>query len=132
MARRVAALAKAAKEHPADGSDVGLFIPLPEELAKQFPSLGSEDTSPPHATFMFVGAVPAERRAEFLSLVGKVLGSFPATTAALTGLDYFDNPGSRVAYDKVRFDRDLSALRWRLREALQDAGFEVGDYHPLV
>jgi len=33
---------------------VGLFLPLPKALAREFPSLGDHDTSPPHATLAYL------------------------------------------------------------------------------
>ena len=51
-----------------NGDEVGLFFPLPKGLAVQFPSLGEEDKSPPHTTFLYVGSVPKERQSLFLNI----------------------------------------------------------------
>ena len=118
-----------------DRTGVGLFIPLPRELADLYPDLGDEDKSTPHVTFLYVGDVTADREAEFLKTVDEVFSGMEGPVEAhLLNLDYFSNPDKerRVAVTPVRFSRDLSDLRWRLREALTDAGFEVGDSFPLV
>jgi 2'-5' RNA ligase len=118
-----------------DGSDVGFFIPLPEVLAKQFPSLGSKDKSPPHTTFLFVGEVPKEKETLFLDVSSRVLSEMRhAVTGVLYGPDYFMNPGKnqKVALMRVRFDQALAELRWKLRDALMDAGFQIQDSFPLV
>ena len=114
---------------------VGLFIPLPDEMASRFPPLGEEDDSPPHVTFLYVGEIPVGRRTEFLKIVQATFTQFRGpVTATLIGMEYFVNPDKerRVAVDLVQMDKDLSALKWNLRQALLDANFEVVDSFPLI
>lgn len=114
---------------------VGLFLPLPAGLAEQFPSLGAEDDSPPHVTLLYVGEVPAERRAEFVETVTKALGREAGPIRAyLDGLDYFVHPHAnrRVYYNRVRFSKDVAEIRDRVWLALEDAGFEVKHSFPLA
>ena len=118
-----------------DRTGVGFFIPLSPELASQFPDLGEQDQSSPHTTFLYVGEVTAEREDEFLAVTSKVFESIRGpVTGYLTDLDYFTQPQKeqRVALMRVRFSHDLAGLRWRLRDALLEAGFAVDDYFPLV
>jgi len=118
-----------------DGTAVGLFVPLPPALAAKFPSLGDVDRSPAHFTFLYVGTVQREQEPEFLDIVRGVVGSVVGPVRAeLDGIDHFVHPdkGRRVAVTPVRFDKDLAALKWNLREALMDAGFRVDDKFPLV
>ena len=118
-----------------DGSSVGFFIPLSKELADKFPDLGENDRSVSHTTFMFVGTVPKDRQSEFLAVSAKVFEEIRGPVRGhLYGPDYFNQPDKdrRVAIMRVRFDHDLAGMRWKLRDALQDAGFEVDDYFPLV
>lgn len=118
-----------------DGTEVGFFIPLSPELADQFPPLGDTDKSPPHITFLYVGAVPKDKEDLFLTTCNKAFENIREPVRShLEGLDYFTNPDKerRVAIVRHRFDQDISDARWRLRSALQDAGFEVKDSFPLV
>jgi tRNA nucleotidyltransferase/poly(A) polymerase/2'-5' RNA ligase len=119
-----------------DGTGVGFFIPLDPSLASQFPDLAPEDNSPPHTTFLYVGDVAKDREDELIEVSSKVLQSWirGPVRGSLTEMTYFDNPEKdrRVAVMQVRFDHDLSGLRWRLRDALLEAGFQVDDSFPLV
>lgn len=113
---------------------VGLFIPLPKDLAEQFPSLAPTDNSPPHVTFLYIGSVPPEEDQLLLDTINKVFSAgLPTIKAKLAGLDYFVHPDKerRVAHCPVVFNRGMSELRSRLRSALEDAGIQVGDSFPV-
>lgn len=114
-----------------DSTGVGLFIPVPDLLAAQFPSLGAEDKSVPHVTFLYVGAVSKERTEEFISIVEEFFSGIPPVQAAFTGMDSFDNGDSRVVYSKVRFSGNLSQDHDRLKQRLLDMGFGVGHSFPI-
>ena len=114
-----------------NGAEAGVFIPLPEELAKQFPRL-SEDSSKPHVTFLYVGNTVGKEgvfekavRDFFAEERGPIL-------ARLSGVDYFTNQTSRVAYTRVHFSTDMGAMRDRLASKLEDLGFKVGNKFPLA
>ena len=118
-----------------DGTGVGLFIPLPDELSAQFPSLGSKDKSPPHATFLYVGNVPTDKETDFISVIAPLFAQFRGSVKGRLGdIDYFVHPEKeqRVAHLSVRFSVDMSSLRWNIRDALMAAGFDVQDSFPLV
>lgn len=36
------------------GEKVGLFIQVPENIARQFPTKEGEDSSPPHITLLYI------------------------------------------------------------------------------
>lgn len=114
-----------------DGTGVGLFFPLPKDLASQFPTK-EEDTSPPHVTFLYVGGVPKARQQEFLGVLERAfLDVDKEVSASLDGLDCFVNPPKgKVVFSRIRFSRDLSNLRDRVKASLEEAGFEVGDHFP--
>lgn len=114
-----------------DGTGVGLFIPVPDSLAVQFPPLGAEDKSVPHVTFLYVGVVPKERTEEFVSIVEEFFSGIAPVQAAFSGTDSFDNGESRVAYSKVRFSGNLSQDHDRLKQHLLDLGFGVGHSFPI-
>lgn len=114
---------------------VGLFIPVPEPLAGQFPSLGREDSSPPHVTLLYVGPVPARRKGDFEEVVTKALSRESGPVMASLGEpDFFVHPEKdrRVWYSGVRFSKDVAEIRDRLWLALEEAGFEVQDSFPLA
>jgi 2'-5' RNA ligase len=116
------------------GDSVGLFIPLPEDLAALYPKL-TEDTSPPHVTLLYVGEVPKDRELDFLAVLQDVLGKEPGPVQAWTnGVDKFVHPvrGRTVFYTPIRFSRDMGSVRDKLTSALTDAGFEVENSFPLA
>ena len=119
-----------------DRTGVGFFIPLSPGLGNQFPSLGDDDKSPPHTTFLYIGSVTEEQEALFLETTTRVLGEAikGPVRGSLDHLEHFTHPAKNrsVAVTTVRFDQDLSDLRWKLREALLDAGIQVDDSFPLV
>jgi len=109
---------------------VGFFIPLPSDLAKQFPSRAPEDLSSPHCTFLYVGSVPVEREEEFLRVTENLLGDLPPKVmATLGGVDYFHHHDKNrsVAFQKVLFDQDMGWHRLNLVNGLRQAGFDVSD-----
>lgn len=125
----------AASKTTGDGTSVGFFIPVPEELAEQFPSLGKEDTSPPHVTLLYVGAVPKAREAEFITVSTRALLKQPGPIIATIGdPDFFVHPDKnrRVWYSAVTFSKDVAELRDRLWLALEEAGFKVEHSYPLA
>lgn len=114
----------------------GIFIPLPDVLAKKFPSL-EEDPSPPHVTFLYIGDVPEDQQDRLQDILRHHIQSFHGpVTATLSGFDTFEHPDKvrTVAHCDVTFSKSLLQLRDRIREALTDAGIAVKDdfpiYHP--
>lgn len=126
--------AKATGTKCGDGESVGLFIPLPKNLAKKFPSLGQEDTSPSHVTFLYIGDFKGSAKQEELVRVLKDVCRrwWPVCKAVLGELQYFDHHDKdrRVPHVSVDFDKDLSSFRHRVKQELTDAGIEVGDRFP--
>lgn len=109
---------------------VGFFLPLPANLAKQFPSRAPEDLSPPHCTFLYVGSVPVEREEEFLQVSESLFGDLPPrVTATLGEVDYFHHHDKdrSVAFQQVLFDQDMEWQRLHLINGLRQAGFDVSD-----
>jgi tRNA nucleotidyltransferase/poly(A) polymerase/2'-5' RNA ligase len=128
-------LAKASGSKTGDGSSgVGLFIPLPKNLAKKFPSLGEDDDSPSHVTFLYIGDFPSrEKQKTLVDVLRKLLRRWwPNCTATLDGLEYFDHHDKdrRVPHVHVEFDRDMAGLRHRLKQELHEAGITVEDSFP--
>jgi len=132
LSEKVASRYLAAKERK-PWEEVGLFFPLPKHLAKQFPSLGENDTSPSHITFLYVGEIAPEEGDRFLEVLQNIHGKWwPEVTATLGKLAHFEHPDKdrRVAHVQVEFDKDLSGMKHRVRQELTDAGFVVQDSFP--
>lgn len=119
-----------------DGTGVGFFIPLDPSLAAKFPGLGAEDRSKPHVTFLQVGNVPKDQESKLVAVANTVFQGWVRgpVTGQLMDMEYFEQPAKnrRVAVMRLRFSHDMAGLRWRLRDVLQEAGFNVDDSFPLV
>lgn len=128
-------LARGKKAAPTgDGSSVGLFIPLPPELASQY-EVKEEDPSPPHVTLLFVGPVPTRRAKELVEIVERFVAHRPAPLAVLNGTDAFvQDDGTSVVWSRVHFSSDLKQVRDLIWKELDGAGFNVQhsfqSFHP--
>lgn len=117
-----------------DGSEhVGVFAPLPEHLASQFPNK-EEDKSRPHVTLYYIGPVPEKKMQEVLV---ETLRDFYAEepgpiTARLSGVDYFRSPSGCVAYSSVVLSRDMGQMKDRIKAKLLEKGLEFKDDYPLA
>tara|TARA_R110000824_G_scaffold287507_4_gene475583 strand:+ start:81 stop:854 length:774 start_codon:yes stop_codon:yes gene_type:complete len=127
-ARSHAAAVRTAGE-TGDGTSVGLFIPLPESLAKQYPTK-DKDTSPAHTTFLYVGNVTKDQEKLLVDALHVFFAGVGPVRAALGELDHFMNHDAKVVFSRIRFSRDLNPLRDTLREYLTDLGFEIADSFP--
>lgn len=119
-----------------DGSKVGLFLPLPPELASQRPLL-PEDDSPAHVTLLYVGDV-RRREAELLEIVREVAAEHPFACRGTLGQQrtLTSHASQLVVYQDVYWE-DGNPHRWqpspieRFREALvarlRQMGFGVAD-----
>ena len=111
-----------------DGTSVGLFIPLPPNLASQFPQERGRDKSPPHVTFLYLGAVPTDLEDRVAEICEGALSGTGVVQGTLNGLEYFINQhGEKIPHVEIAFDIDMSAVRRKLRRELMDAGVEVKD-----
>ena len=116
-----------------DGTGVGLFIPIPETLAHQFPSLEPYDDSPAHITFMYVGDIPADKQDHFLAVTKEAFAQIEGPVrAVLDGVDVFQHQDKRVAYSKVRFSQDLIQAHDHVRKHLEANGIHVAHSFPFL
>jgi 2'-5' RNA ligase len=126
--------AKATGKKTGDGEHVGLFIPLPKDLAKKFPPLGKNDPSPSHVTFLYVGDCKKKRDQKVLvdTLRDSCRRWWPEAKATLGELDYFDHEDKerRVPHVSVSFDKDLEGFKHRVRQELEEKGIKVEDSWP--
>jgi tRNA nucleotidyltransferase/poly(A) polymerase/2'-5' RNA ligase len=123
-------LSKRAKAH----TTTGVFLPLPERLARQFPSLGEHDNSKPHCTVLFVGEVPKSKHNALITAVKGVLyDQQPFEVELDERPTYFPaskhSDGCKVAKVGVK-SKELRALHSKLLEAVKAAGVKVDDHWP--
>ncbi len=134
MAARIAKTADATDgKKTGTGEWVGLFIPLPRGLAKQFPPEGrqvADDNTPAHATFFYVGKMDPARSAEFVQIARDTLKEIGPVKATLGDIGYFDNDDYRVAYSKVSFNKDLARFRRVFRDRLTEAKIKFSERSP--
>jgi len=132
--RRSVRVAKATGTKTGQGESVGLFIPLPKDLAKQFPDLGKNDSSPSHVTFLYIGDFKdKEQQEKLVEVLRETMRKWwPGAKATLNGLEYFDHHDKdrRIPHVAVDFDKDLSGFKHRVKQELSDEGIEVGDKFP--
>jgi 2'-5' RNA ligase len=115
-----------------DVDSVGLFIKAPPAIARQRPSLGDDDTSPPHCTVLFIGK--CDDRQKLLDVVRPILAATrPFVVGLAPTVSYFEpteNSGDRrVAKLEVWDDKrsPLYRLRGRLWDAFEREGVPFSD-----
>lgn len=117
-----------------DKKSAGVFIKLPKELAKQFPSLGEHDDSVPHITTLFIGKVPKKHEILLEEVVKRVAMEYDPFEIALDEKpSYFPatkhSDGCKVAKMAV-ISAELKKLHSALKKALLNAEIEVADNFP--
>lgn len=112
------------------GESVGLFIPLPPDLAKQYPLDGKagEDDSDPHLTVLYIGDVPQDKFQELIDIVEAELSdtrSFELTIGPVGEFTNHDN--QRIIHSTVEStgDTSLETVHDNNRQALSVAGFDI-------
>lgn len=123
-------ISKRAKDKP----KAGVFMKLPRELAKQFPSLGKYDDSVPHVTTLFIGLVPEEHEILLEEIVKRVaMEHDPFELALDEKVSYF--PATKHSDDcKVAklnvVSPGLKKLHKALKKAITGAKMHVDDHFP--
>lgn len=104
-------------------------IRVPEELVKDVPPIGEGDSSPHHITVVRVIDIPEERFEELNNIISSVADYFPPIQISFRpGVEYFTNKDDEVIAHKGIDAPGLEDLHKSLKEALEDAGFEVTAY----
>lgn len=108
----------------------GIFVRVPDHLARLFP-YKPEEPSPPHITVLNLGCITEHEYEE----VREVLARHPLqdpVRARFEGVDYFEGEVGRIAYVRVSLDQDLSPWREMILHELREAGVLVEtDIHPM-
>ena len=100
---------------------VGVFIPLPEDLAAQFPSK-DEDTSKPHITLLYVGELDPSRVSDLKDAVAAVARTRAPFTVIIEDYGEFQNDeGKTIPHMIPRMKGgfgDLAGLHEQLKRAV--------------
>lgn len=108
---------------------VGLFIPLPRELAKQYPPK-QEDKSDPHITVLYIGEASIDELDLIEKVSRKVLSKYRPLEIFIGGLAWFDsNEDGQVAHSMVEA-KNLHTIHKHLWDELEKAGIEVDHAYP--
>lgn len=113
----------------------GVFIVLPKDMSKQFPSLGEHDNSVTHVTVLYIGDVPENKQETVYGVVRDVIKDFSPLKLKLDDKpSYFPatkhSDGCKIAKMKVEC-KELHKLHKALKRALTDAGVDVDDHFPV-
>jgi len=109
---------------------VGLFLPLPERLARQYPADGKEgeDTSPPHVTLCYIGDVEEEKVAELETVLRRICTAIPPLELTLMPPRTFQNESGQTILHSGVDCPGLELVHDSIRTALERRGFNVEAY----
>jgi DNA ligase D-like protein (predicted 3'-phosphoesterase) len=129
LASRTINISKRAKK---DKPKAGVFITLPDELAKKFPLLGKHDDSIPHVTALFIGKVHKKHEDLLLKIIKEVAKEYALLEMKLDDkVTYFPptkhSDGCKIAKLKI-ISPDLHKFNKELKKAVKDAGIDIDDH----
>lgn len=109
---------------------VGLFLPLPARLARQYPAEGKEgeDQSPPHVTLLYIGDVEDERVRELEAVLRRAVQAVPPLELKLLPPRTFQNDSGQTILHSGVDCPVLETVHNALRSALERRGFDVQAY----
>ena len=109
---------------------VGLFIPLPERLARQYPPDGKEgeDSSPPHLTLVYIGDVPDDRIDELRAVLTRIVQAIPPLELKLQPPTTFKNDEGQTILHSPVSGPLLERAHNAIDGALKRRGFDVQGY----
>ncbi len=110
------------------GKSVGLFLPLPPELAKQYPAEGKagEDDSDPHLTLLYIGDVSKDRWDELVQIVEDGLREVRPFELTLGPVDTFINHHDQtIFHSTIEGNADLGEIHNNIRQKLLEADFDI-------
>jgi 2'-5' RNA ligase len=109
---------------------VGLFLPLPERLARQYPPEGKEgeDTSPPHLTLVYIGDVDDGKVEELREVLSRIVQAVPPMDLRLLPPTTFQNEEGQTILHSPVAGPQLEQAHNAIKGALQRRGFDVKHY----
>jgi 2'-5' RNA ligase len=100
------------------GKEVGIFIPLPSDLAVQYPDEGreGEDSSPPHITLLYCGDIPPNFEEKLLETCQKVCACAKPFTVKIKKPKKFTNAeGQTIVHSPIKSNK-LYKLHEKLKK----------------
>lgn len=116
---------------------VGLFLPLPGELARQYPPEGKagEDKTEPHITLCYIGTVEDDRLDELEAVLRRIVQAIPPLELELLPPRTFQNDEGQTILHSGVGGPLLERSHYAVRRALERRGFNVeahDDFKPHV
>lgn len=116
-------------------SELGIFIKLPNEIARLYPKL-DKDSSPPHITVLYVGDVKADKKHQVIKAIKEIASQYDPIDIWIDGLAYFTNPKKEEIAHSMVEAKGLAALSRDLWDEILRLGVKVEnsfpDYTPHV
>jgi len=120
---RLTLLSEAVYQH------IGLFIPLPANLAKQY-KFKKEDQSKPHITVLYIGETNSKDIDLISKVSRKIVSRHDPIEVFISGLAWFTSlDGEEVAHSMVEA-KGLTSLHKELWDGLLKAGIKVSHSYP--
>ena len=114
------------------GESVGLFIPLPENLSKQFPPDGKaqEDTSPCHVTLYYIGELENSKQQDMIGVVRSVAKITKPFQVSLAPSNFFVNKKNQKIIHSPVIGEDLQKLHYVVQGAFKFLELPFLDKYP--
>lgn len=115
-----------------NGHHVGLFLPLPVDVARQFPDEGrsAEDSSPVHTTLVYIGDFPMELESKLVTIVNNVCEKMKPFTVKLGAPKKFKNDDNQTILHSPITSKKLKSFHSKLKNVLVANQIPVSTKYP--
>jgi 2'-5' RNA ligase len=119
-------------KHRDPDQDVGIFIVLPEKIAKQFPEEGKseEDTSPSHVTFFYLGELKKEEEKKYLEIIKRIANFLEPFDIELGDVNTFVNEEKQTIIHSPVEGKGLMAAHSLFKKIFSKLGLKYADKYP--
>jgi len=121
------------KERPEPGKHVGVFIPIPKELAKYFPKDGreGEDDSPQHISVIYIGDFNSHFEDKLKNVLQNVCSQFrPFKVKISSKPRKFVNDKNQTVLHMPIFSQKLKKLHYSMKDELMKNAINVSNKYP--
>lgn len=111
----------------ATGENLGIFLRVPEELARSLPSIADRDPSPRHATMLIIGQVDPTQYVDVIEAVQEVAKGIEAFGVELEDFGEFKNHKNETVphlIPRATGEITLAEIHRSLKEALVQRGID--------
>lgn len=105
-----------------------VLIPLPEELAKQFPPAPNKYGEDPHISVLFVGPQTEAEFGKTVSVIQDVLSKWRPFHVDLAGYGEFENHEGQIIPHAIPYADEIPMLHNAMWSKLQEAGLEIAHH----